>query len=601
MNRRLGASRAARIPLTALASLAAVGALAGPAQAAREATDIVQLRPGVSLAQGQAIVRAAHGQVTGRLPLISGLATRLSPAARARLTHDTRIAAVSANAGTRSTWRYRPPTNYVDDSRIASSYPFSVFAPQSWSTATGAGVGVAVIDTGIDGGLPDFTDGNGDSRVVATVVTNPDAQSPNDNYGHGTHVAGIIAGDGSRRDGDDSAAGHFVGVAPRANLVAIKAADDEGRGTILDAIYGLQFVVDHQADYNIRVVNLSLASTESESYTTDPLDAAVEAAYFHGVLVVAAAGNRGVSEGATAFSPGNDPFALTVGAVDDQGTQDRGDDTVAEWSSTGYTQDNVYKPEIVAPGAHIVSTLARGSAFASLCPDCIVENNYIRLGGTSMAAPVVAGVAALVYEIHPDWTPDQVKSTLIDTGRDVPGDVDEVNAQAALSVERPSRGANDDITPNTLVDAATGDIDETRSSWGRSVMGSLELGRQRLGPLELGLHLPAGAERQHRIDPLELGQRHLALPLGLLGTPLLDGPAGNARFAPPAGFNAYRLVSPDGALGVVLCGAGCPPPFRRAWGRGAWAGSGWPRRSCAPVRWTVYPETQRPPCWRAPT
>src|SRR4029079_14702041 len=123
----------------------------------------------------------------------------------------------------------------------------------------------------------------------------------------------------------------------------------------------------------------------------------VESAYFHGILVVAAAGNRGTAADATHYSPGNDPYALTVGAVDDQGTGDRTDDTVAEWSSTGRTQDGFAKPEITAPGAHIVSTLAGGSACAELCPPCVVDGSYMRLGGTSRAAPVVAGAAAVVF------------------------------------------------------------------------------------------------------------------------------------------------------------------------------------------------------------
>ena len=307
--------------------------------------------------------------------------------------------------------------------------------------------------------------------MVASVVTNPDAKTARDTYGHGTHVAGIIAGDGTRRDGDDAAAGSYIGIAPHANLIAIKAADDNGQGTILDAIYGLQFVVDHRDEYNIRVVNLSLASTTAESYLNDPLDAAVESAYFSGVLVVAAAGNRGHDADATSYAPGNDPFALSVGAVDDNGTSDRSDDTIADWSSAAVTQDRVSKPEITAPGAHIVSTLAPHSAFAELCPECIVDREYIRLGGTSMAAPVVSGVAALLFEVHPDWTPEQVKSTLIATGRDVPGEIDEVNAEAALSVQDPATGANAGYAPNTLVDPATGAIDPTRSSWGRSSWG----------------------------------------------------------------------------------------------------------------------------------
>jgi serine protease AprX len=475
-------TRRTRVPRVAwlCAATLLIAAISAPAQAApRDATHIIRLREGVSLATGSTIVRAAHGQVTGTVPIIHGLAARLPATARLRLAHDPRIASITANAAIRSQAvkprsLAKPPgadEGTPDGSRLATAYPYSVLAPQSWSSATGRGVGVAVIDTGIDGDLPDFADGNGSSRVVASVVTNPDAATAADTYGHGTHVAGIIAGDGNWRGPDDLAAGKYVGIAPRANLVAIKASDDAGRGTILDAIYGLQFAVDHQADYNIRVVNLSLSSTSAESYRTDPLDAAVESAYFHGILVVAAAGNRGDVNDATSYSPGNDPFALSVGAVDDQGTAERGDDAFTSWSSVGETQDGFAKPDIAAPGAHIVSTLAPGSAFAGLCPSCIVDDEYIRLGGTSMAAPVVSGVAALVFERHPDWTPEDVKATLVETARDVSGGVDEVNADAALSAQSPSLGSDANIVPNDLVNAATGDIDETRSSWGRSSWG----------------------------------------------------------------------------------------------------------------------------------
>jgi serine protease AprX len=454
----------ATLILSVIAGL--LGFVPGLAHAASsDATHIVQLRADVSLAQGRTAVRAAGGEVTGELSIIRGLAVQLSPGARRRLAHDPSIAAIGINAAIRS---------QVDrpDANLAANYPGSVFAPQAWRTATGTGVGVAVIDTGIDGTLPDFSDASGASRVVASVVTNPDARTPRDTYGHGTHVAGIIAGDGRQRAFDDPVRGRYVGIAPDANLIAIKASDDAGRGTILDAIYGLQFAVDHKDLYNIRVVNLSLSSTVAQSYRTDPLDAAVESAYFHGILVVAAAGNRGAADDATDYSPGNDPFALSVGAVDDHGTTERGDDTVTDWSSTGSTQDGIMKPELAAPGAHIVSTLAHGSAFAELCPTCIVDDSYMRLGGTSMAAPVAAGTAALLFQLHPEWTPDQVKSTLIETARDVSGGVNEVNAGAAVTAESPSSGANAGIVPNDLVTAADGAIDETRSSWGRSSWGN---------------------------------------------------------------------------------------------------------------------------------
>ena len=267
------------------------------------------------------------------------------------------------------------------------------------------------------------------------MVTNPDATTPNDTYGHGTHVAGIIAGDSTRRPAGDPLAGRYVGIAPDANLIAIKASDDDGHGTILDAIYGLQFAVDHKDDYNIRVVNLSLSSTVAESYLTDPLDAAVESAYFHGIVVVAAAGNRGDAADAVELRAGQRP-------VRDHRRRGRrpGHDGPRRrhlrrrGRASARPRTAFAKPDIAAPGAHIVSTLAPGSAFAQLCPHCVVDGSYIQIGGTSMAAPVVAGVAALLVQAHPDWTPDQVKSTLIDTGRDVPGGIDEVNAAAAISV-----------------------------------------------------------------------------------------------------------------------------------------------------------------------
>jgi serine protease AprX len=418
------------------------------------------------MAEGRALVRAAHGEVTGALPIIRGLAVRLPPGAQARLAHDAAIVAVTVNAP------IRPQGEPIDTSSLATAYPSAVRAPWAWRAATGEGVGIAVIDTGIDGGLPDFSDTNGESRVVASVVTDPDATTAADTYGHGTHVAGIIAGDGTKRPAGDPAAGRYIGIAPRADLVAIKAADDAGRGTILDAIYGLQFAVDHQVDYNIRVVNLSLSSTVAESYRTDPLDAAVESAYFHGILVVAAAGNRGAADDAADYAPGNDPFALSVGAVDDQGTGWPWDDALTDWSSRGGTQDGLSKPEVVAPGAHIVSTLAPRSAFAGLCPHCVVDGDYIRLGGTSMAAPVVSGIAALVFEAHPGWTPDEAKSTLIDTARDLAGGIHEVNAAAAVWAATPSSGADAGIAPNDLVDPAGGEIDYARSSWGRSSWGA---------------------------------------------------------------------------------------------------------------------------------
>ena len=259
-----------------------------------------------------------------------------------------------------------------------------------------------------------------------------------------------------------------MGVAPEADLISVKVADDHGEATIVDVIYGLQFVVDYKDEYNIRVVNLSLESSVAESYKTDPLDAAAEAAWFNGIVVVAAAGNRGTDPKAVSYAPGNDPFVISVGAVDDQGTSDLADDKLATWSSRGETQDGHSKPDVLAPGSGIVSTLAPNSDFESLCPTCIVGGEYIRAGGTSMSAPMVSGLAAIMLEDRPTLTPDRVKGILMASGRNVPGVGDEayaVGAVTSTSTDNPNAG----IAPNKFVKkAANGKVDFNRSSWSRS-------------------------------------------------------------------------------------------------------------------------------------
>jgi serine protease AprX len=450
--------------------LAALSSASAQAAVRADATYIVQLRSGVSIATGDALVRADGGRVTQELPIIDGLAAKLGGGSLAAVRGDARVKAVTADHGV-------APQAY-DMRQIAAAYPAAVAADKAWSSPagqyTGKGVGVAVIDTGIAGDMPDFQGADGNSRVIANVVTNPNAVTYGDSYGHGTHVAGILAGDGTQRDPGDPLRGQYVGIAPQANLISVKVSDELGNATVLDVINGLQFVVDHQSDLNIRVVNLSLESNSAGSYKTDPLDAAVESAWFHGIVVVAAAGNLGNAPDAVSYAPGNDPFVISVGAVDDQGTKPSPDDAPASWSSVGTTEDGFAKPEVMAPGAHIVSTLAAGSAFTTLCPACIVGGQYIRAGGTSMAAPVVSGVAALMLQRHPDWTPNQIKATLVGTARDVPASVaGEVNAGAAVGAPTPKQDhMNAGVQPNSLVDTSTGAIDYTRSSWSRSSWSS---------------------------------------------------------------------------------------------------------------------------------
>jgi serine protease AprX len=480
-----------RASLAAAASVAAATFIIGaaPAQAApsanarlaaaarsapqRHVVAIVQFEAGVSERRAMAVARRHSARVTGRLPLINGLALRLPARQAQQLAHAQGVENVTLND------RVKPQG--VSGANLATTYPKTVAADKLWNgqgpNYTGKGVGVAVIDTGVAGDLVDFRgENNGASRVVANVVTNPLAKSAGDTYGHGTHVAGIIAGNGSNRPAGDPLAGAYIGIAPEADIVAVKVSDDTGNATLLDVINGLQFVVDRKSEFNIRVVNLSLSSDTPQSYKTDPLDAAVESAWLKGIVVVAAAGNRGTAADAAHYAPGNDPYAITVGALDEQGTKDQRDDTLAPYSSTGTTQDGFAKPEILAPGARIVAPLAAGSAFATLCPACIIGTGYIRASGTSMAAPVVAGAAVLLLQAHPDWTPDLVKAALMKTGRPMAS-----VTGAELVVEKavnpgPLTPANRGVTPNTLVDATTGEIDYTRSSWSRSSWSSADAG-----------------------------------------------------------------------------------------------------------------------------
>ena len=302
--------------------------------------------------------------------------------------------------------------------------------------------------------------------MIATATSNPDAQTADDGYGHGTDVAGIIAGDSSARAASDPLHDQFVGVAPQAKVIAVKVSDEQGSATVLDVIYGLQFAVDFRHRYGIRVINLSLDADAAQSYTQDPLDAAVESAWRHGIVVVAAAGNRGTASDAVDYAPGNDPYVITVGAVDENRTAKVIAHTVAPWSSQGTTQDGFAKPDVYAPGAHVVSDLAPGSAFASLCSTCVVDGQYIRASGTSFAAPMISGLVADVLELHPRWTPDQVKGALLDPSVRTSASP-EVDALKVAELTSPSP-ADQGLEPNRLIAGGSGELDYARASWSRA-------------------------------------------------------------------------------------------------------------------------------------
>ena len=492
--------------LIVAASLAAVrGVLAGPAPAARHAaTHIVQLRDGVRSLRGRRPSAPPDGRVTGGC---RSSRARRAPVARARARLRARPA---GRGGQRQRARSARRATASTRAQLATAYPASVLAPQAWRPRPARASVSRSSTRASTAALPDFAGAAGRSRVIASVVTNPDARTASDTYGHGTHVAGIIAGDGTRRRADDPLPASYVGIAPDANLISIKAADDEGRGTMLDAIYGLQFAVDHKDEYNIRVVNLSLASTVAESYRTDPLDAAVESAYFHGILVVAAAGNRGAAADATHYSPGNDPFALTVGAVDDQGTRPRGDDAVADVVERRHDAGRLRQAGDRGAGrAHRLDPGA-GQRVRRAVPGVRRRRQLHPArrhvdGGAGRRRRRRAGVRGAP---RLDARPGQV-----DADRDRAATSTAASTRSTHRRARGHRAARPAPTPASCRTSSSTRRPATsttpRSSWGRSSWGTARrLAGRRLGALELGLQVPGLAARAAESTRSSWGARH---------------------------------------------------------------------------------------------
>ena len=300
----------------------------------------------------------------------------------------------------------------------------------------GAGVGVAVIDSGVTNWHDDLTYSGGNTavqvrnnqRVAAFVDFVNGATQPYDDNGHGTHVAGIIAGNGYDSRGTRS------GLAPGAHLVSLKVLDAQGRGVISNVIAAIDYAVANKAAYKIRVINLSVGAPVTTSYNNDPLTLATKRAVEAGIVVVAAAGNLGrnsagqIQHGAIT-APGNAPWVLTVGASNHHGTMNRKDDTVAPFSSRGPAAiDFAAKPDLVAPGTGVVSLSSKGSTLYAAKAGYLLNGNvsttykpYLSLTGTSMAAPVVTGAVALMFQANPDLTPNLVKAMLQYTAQLQPG------------------------------------------------------------------------------------------------------------------------------------------------------------------------------------
>jgi serine protease AprX len=373
-----------------------------------DATLSVIVQKAVKDTQVESLVARLGGTVTADLHIINAFGAKLPAKAITELSRADGVRWVSLDAPVAETVYAQS----VDTTNLKNAYVHAIRASKLWKESPylelqGQGIGVAVVDSGVNP-QQDLYTVMGVNRLVASVAFNNGYnQSVYDGYGHGNHVAGIIGGNGSRSNGA------YIGVAPMVNLINVKVSDDQGTATAANVVQGLQWINDNAANYNIRVVNLSLNSAVYAEPDTDPIDAAVEILWFNKVVVVVSAGNDGKN---ALNPPANDPFVITVGATDDKGTNSIADDVVASYSGYSKTADGIRKPDLVAPGTNIVALMANpNSVLATAHPANVVNGIYFRMSGTSMAAPMVSGAAALLLQDEPGLTPDQVKYRLMAT------------------------------------------------------------------------------------------------------------------------------------------------------------------------------------------
>lgn len=318
---------------------------------------------------------------------------------------------------------------------------------------TGRGVGVAIVDSGI---APHSALGTRVVERVNFVSTEPGGTG--DPFGHGTHVAGVVGGSGSAAAGVTQS--YTGGSAPGVRLIDVRVLGRDGRGLTSDVIAGINWAVANRARLGIRVITLALGHPVTEPSASDPLCAAVARAADAGIVVVVSAGNYGLtSTGSPVLggitSPGNSPFAITVGAIDTGGTLDVSDDQVAPYSSKGPTAyDLAVKPDLVAPGSRVVSLEAHQSYLSTTYPAWHVagknRNGYLRLSGTSMAAAVVSGGAALLLNAQPQLSPAQVKVALQMGARFMPREGLVASGTGSVNFDRSLKLASNGLSSSLL-------------------------------------------------------------------------------------------------------------------------------------------------------
>jgi serine protease AprX len=364
-----------------------------------------------------------------------------------------------------------PPATYAPGLDQNSQYNLqNIVGNRSvWNKWTGSGVDVALIDSGVApvAGLSD------PGKVVNGPDLTPESQNPAtnhlDTFGHGTHMAGIIAGHdtgvaAATASGNQTA---FMGTAPDARIVSVKVADAHGSTDVTQVIAGLDWVVQHAHDpgFNIRVINLSFGTDSLQGYLADPLAFATEQAWKHGIVVVVSAGNSGVSDGRLT-DPALDPYVLAVGADDTNGTASQADDTIPSFSSRG---NGLRNPDVVAPGAHVQSLRVPGSYIDNTYGSTgAINDRYFRGSGTSQAAAFVSGSVAQLLQEHPTYTPDQIKALLRGTASRLPNADSQAQGRGLIDM-RAATGPYD-VTGATQTHVPSVGIGSLDSSRGTAVL-----------------------------------------------------------------------------------------------------------------------------------
>ncbi|MDQ1709791.1 MAG: serine protease AprX, partial [Frankiaceae bacterium] len=361
--------------------LVLVGAAPASAGAQTPSRLIVSARAGVAAAA--AAVERVGGHVLDRLPLLGAVVADVPTGVRLP-------DGISSAPDRKVTLR----SAATDGGGAASTVRATLGLAAAGNE--GAGVTVAVVDTGV-----------ADVADLAGAVDHVDVTGTGvgDGYGHGTFMAGLIAGSGA------SSGGRFLGVAPAARILDVRVADSQGNTSLITVLRGLEVVARHP---EVRIVNLSLSSESPLPYQADPLTRALDALWARGVVVVVPAGNDGPLAG-TISSPGTDPNLLTVGGIDENATAARADDAIAAWSSRGPAPQGVAKPDLAAPGAHLVSLRAPGSAIDAANEAARVGDSYFIGSGTSMATAVTSGSVAALLAARPGLRPADVKALLTGT------------------------------------------------------------------------------------------------------------------------------------------------------------------------------------------